>query len=955
MRLIRSNNASRESESLTPASLFEAKYDWLMRWAMHFAQNDRAAAEDLVQDAFVRLMNSWPRIKDSILESEPVLYSYLRYAYLTEIRRGRRFKIEQLALIEFDDVRLSLKEERTSDPIEVQDDLRRIVAYLCWRKRSAKSASILLLRFFHGYFVEEITRIAVSRRGVVDELLRTAREEVKAYLADPSRVEIMRLGKPPEVMPRQVAVPEERFAEELRHTIFEARTGLCLDRNLWMRHYGVSEPKPVPCELLAHIVSCERCLEAVHSGNGLPPLAQRSQDGIFGVKRRAHRASGPIAPATKEEIRRSIAGGMERFRQLYEHHPRGLMVVVNGDVLAMRDVNSATSELKVQVGSEKTLDIVEVVSEQNIPLLTLYVASVPLEASPEQCQEVALSDDRKLELRLRYTGEGAVIEVHYNDPTFLLAAGGATAMDSGPEDAEAFTDSTVAVDVRPRRRSWWRRFLDRATSMELPEMNPMLATAMLCAMAAVVFLILSLRTSSVMKADELLRRAATSENALAQSGANGVVVQGVRIQTPRLKVERTLYRDVQGKRRLKDRKLSQEDASLRAELEALGISWNDPLSADSFRDWYDHASVLRDVVRRPEKGLLTLIATMAEGSIAKESLTVREADFHPVERTVELRNAGTVEIAELNYSVLPWSSVNPDLFEAVSDVGPVSGKNLHASVLPHLPRLLSPVEIDEAELGARLVLNRLHLDANDRLEVVRQPGGVRVQGVVENSEEKHQLQAQLYMVSNVSASIQTIQEMAARPAAASDVTSIRQSSAAAVPELSALEQYFAQRGMDRTAAGVSVQEFVLSSFTVKRQSEQIAELMNRFSSSVTLSDEARTELSELLIQHKAALLDALGREDRQLTALQLIPHSVTAARENLPGNAEMLHGIAEHNVALCAELISEGNPSPRSAQEIAPQLADSIAQLRAVVLQISAAAQLYTPSSGSPATTNQNK
>ena len=269
MRLIQSNLLSRDSASLTPASVFENKYDWLLRWAMHFTQNDRHAAEDLVQDTFVRLIVSWPRIKDNLDQAEPFLYSTLKYAHLMESRRGRRFKFQNLALIEFDDLRLSLKEENDADPIEVQDDLRRIVAYLCWRKRSAKSASVLLLRFFHGYFAEEIVRIALLKRNVVDKLLSIAREEVKAYLADPARVEIMRQGRPPEVMPRQVAVPAHHFAEELRNVIFEARTSPCLSRDQLARHYQGSAPKAITCELLAHIVSCKRCLEEMHYGNDL--------------------------------------------------------------------------------------------------------------------------------------------------------------------------------------------------------------------------------------------------------------------------------------------------------------------------------------------------------------------------------------------------------------------------------------------------------------------------------------------------------------------------------------------------------------------------------------------------------------------------------------------------------------------------------------------------------------
>jgi RNA polymerase sigma factor (sigma-70 family) len=968
MRLVRSNSAANDPTALTPASVFETKYDWLMRWAMHFAQNDSTVAEDLVQDTFVRLMNSWARIKDNITEVEPVLYSYLRYAFLTEIRRGRRFCFEELALIEFDDLRLSLKEEKSADPIQIQDDLRRIVAYLCWRKRSAKSASVLLLRFFHGYFPDEIARIAGLRRGPVNELLRVAREEVKAYLVDPSRVEIMRQGRPPELMPTRAAVPPDRFAQELRKIIAEARTGPCLDRDQWLRCCNANPPKPLSSELLAHLVSCEHCLEIVRSHNGLPPLSQRSEDQASSLKRRSRRSSGQLAPASKDEIRRVIAGGMERFRQLYQHHPRSLSIVLDGDVLAKRDVSSANCELLIQTGSERALSVVEVVSEQNIPLLTFFVGAVPPQAPPEQRHEVALSDGRKLELRLEFTAEGAVIEVFYHDPALLVnahdAARSSLEADAASEELIAEAPRTGAPSaavpkedpsvVPPsRRRSWWRWFRSRVTGMEFPAMNPMLATAVVCAIATVVLFVLSVRNASVMKPGEMLQQATVSEIKEAQSGP-GVVVQTVRIQTPRRKIERTIYRDIQGRRRAREQKLDQADESLRAEVEANDIPWNDPLSVASFRDWHDRAAVERDVVKRPEKGLLTLTSTVAEGRIVSESLTLRESDFHPVKRTVELRDAGTIEIAELNYNVLPWSSVNPDLFE--SDLGPASalGKGVRPSLRLLLPRILSPMEIDEAELSARLVLNRLHLDGTDRIELVRQPDGVEVKGVVADGATQHQLQEQLHTVPHVTASILTVAQMAARPAAASDVTSISQSSVSTASAPSALERYFVERSMDRSAASDPMRELVDSSFMAKHESEQIADLLRRFSSSETLSGNVRSELSELLIQHKSALLAALAREDRQLLTLQLVPRPVDAATDAL-GTLDALEGAAERNFVLCTELTSENSGSSRSAQAISAQLEDSIAQLRAVVLHISAAAQLSVPSPGSSINATQNK
>ena len=87
----------RQDLEQTLERMFTAKYPWLLRWALHFAQNDTAAAEDLVQETFVRILV----LKDALCDVdniEPLLYSHLRYAYLTERRRGRNHSFQSLAV-----------------------------------------------------------------------------------------------------------------------------------------------------------------------------------------------------------------------------------------------------------------------------------------------------------------------------------------------------------------------------------------------------------------------------------------------------------------------------------------------------------------------------------------------------------------------------------------------------------------------------------------------------------------------------------------------------------------------------------------------------------------------------------------------------------------------------------------------------------------------------------------
>src|SRR6201999_3377303 len=94
----------------------------------------------------------------------------------------------------------------------------------------------------------------------------------------------------------------------------------------------------------------------------------------------------------------------------------------------------------------------------------------------------------------------------------------------------------------------------------------------------------------------------------------------------------------------------------------------EPLSASGYQDWHDRQRVRQDEIARAGKHLIRLTTTIPSGSIATQSLTVRDTDFHPVARTVAFRDSETVEIAEVSFQVLPWAAVDTSLF--ASDEGP---------------------------------------------------------------------------------------------------------------------------------------------------------------------------------------------------------------------------------------------------------------------------------------------
>jgi RNA polymerase sigma factor (sigma-70 family) len=269
----------RENSKATLDSMFAAKYPWLLRWAMHFVQNDRAAAEDLVQDTFLRILSLHDEVSN-LDDIEPLLYTHLRFAFLTERRRGLSQTFLGLGTIDFDTFAASLRTPVSTkfDQIEAQNELRKILAFLLWRRRSAKFASIFLLRFFHGFSPEEIAPICLISRHSVDLALGYAREELKTYLVNPSKLHVLRRGSVPEYKPFNIAIPSCDFEKDLLQSIFNSSCGTCPSSAFFERHYHTLNLRPLESDLLAHIVSCKVCLykvtqflwgtAATHSFNG---------------------------------------------------------------------------------------------------------------------------------------------------------------------------------------------------------------------------------------------------------------------------------------------------------------------------------------------------------------------------------------------------------------------------------------------------------------------------------------------------------------------------------------------------------------------------------------------------------------------------------------------------------------------------------------------------------------
>src|SRR5713101_5970835 len=151
---------------LTHEDLFIERYQKLFVWALQMTGNDRELAEDLVQDAFIQF--TFTRSDLAVVRNlDAYLYGLLRNLHLSQVRRSARSRLQPISIVDYESAEMGLCSADARDQIRAQDELRQVCHYACVRKDTAWVGSVLILRFFHGYYPSEIAR-----------LLRTTRKSV---------------------------------------------------------------------------------------------------------------------------------------------------------------------------------------------------------------------------------------------------------------------------------------------------------------------------------------------------------------------------------------------------------------------------------------------------------------------------------------------------------------------------------------------------------------------------------------------------------------------------------------------------------------------------------------------------------------------------------------------------------------------------------------------------------
>lgn len=455
----------------------------------------------------------------------------------------------------------------------------------------------------------------------------------------------------------------------------------------------------------------------------------------------------------------------------------------------------------------------------------------------------------------------------------------------------------------------------------LPDMNPTFATAMVLAFASVVCIFVWLQQGKPsITSNTLLVRAETWDSA-SPSSAEGVIRQRIGIKTPKQRVYRTIYRDTRGQRHTRPQTLSYDDEQLKNTLASAGVTWDAPLSATAYQDWHDRQRVRQDTIQQSGKNLI-LTTTVPDGFIAEQSFTVRNSDFHPIQRTVVFRDRGTIEIAELEYQVMPWNEVSTSFFEVPGIAHPDQPVLMQPSLVPHLPSVVSGAELDEAELSIRLVLNQLKADTGEQIQIERGPQRVSVKGLLETDERKNQLQRELDTIPNVSVSLLSMEELSkhAEPAAAVSDGPAPYTKAQPSP----LETFYLGRGNNISTVSDISEKLMNHALTIDQESRAITSLMTRFGSDVKMTDLASATLSELIFSHREQLLQALRQEQDLLEKIQPDAMSPVAPA----GKAVSLVAASSRNLSLCKELTLGGSSPSRSTDSILSDLRDALEEVR---------------------------
>jgi RNA polymerase sigma factor (sigma-70 family) len=397
--------------------VFINSYARLRGWAIQIARQDQELAEDLLHDAFIQFTSAQPEL-NSINNTEAYLYGVIRNLHLSYLRKKTRRDKFTPSIIDFETMRLGLKSAKFLDNFQAQEQLKRICYFLCLRKESSKSASVMIIRFFHGYFPVEIAQVMRANSQVVKVRLNTARNEAKSVIEDAQIIQTIEKRISPELLVKQSFKSNVDLTIALREMIFRSTNGVCLSDGELEEIYFSDEKETIETKTLAHLVSCRRCLDKVNILLNLLPLSDRYSVDFIGKDN-----GGPGNPSgngggMSEDLNEKVLLNMRRAsKEVFDHEPRELFLSINGDVKKSQRIEKNLTRLNAK--TNEPLEFIEIFSEQNVRLAFLsFTEDSAVAAKAEQKFEFPFSDERCLSLNLKKNASQFVLKVVFDDPHY---------------------------------------------------------------------------------------------------------------------------------------------------------------------------------------------------------------------------------------------------------------------------------------------------------------------------------------------------------------------------------------------------------------------------------------------------------------------------------------------------------------------------------------------------------
>ncbi len=792
--------------SASHEELFIEQYDRLLRWALQLTEHDRELAEDLLHDAFIHFTTlTQPDLK-TIRNLDGYLYMMLRNLHISQERRSSRARFQQLSIVEYESAATGLRTIDSRDVIRVQDELRRVCRYACARKEKAKLASVLILRFFHGYYPSEIAQILRSPRAAIDKWLQLARAEAKLALSDTEVLKFKDAEPAVDFMPASFARSVEDLLRELRQTIFQARQGECFQAGEVSEFYQKKESAPLNCERLSHAVSCEQCLNEINHMLKLPPLSERYPTDSIGKdtsSKGGPGGEGGSGTGSREGLRKNLGKYRGRARA-FEHHPQELCVSVNGYIQGSHKVSSELSEFDLSANLADEVSFVEVFSEQGIRLLLLNAEEPPPEGSDTQSSRANLSDGRSVDLTLKYRSSWPTLHLVYCDPTFKAVE----AVDVAALEQGSYRIESSSIDAKKRTKPSTVRLLPRSLLERLRRprfdslvfFRPATVTAVLALLAVAVFLLVSLHRSAgpTLVAASLLQQSAVNDEAIA-ARPDQVLHRTINFEERRVGQAAGSSSDVIARRKIEIWRSGEKGITARRLYDDRGqLIAGDWRRADGVQTIYHHGTrpqlqlapekrsgqtaisfenvwqidmAARDfssLIGNPERakveerGNTYVISSESVksadssdasvvDSIISASLVLNRVNLHPIEQTLVIRQgneAREYHFVETSFEQKAKDAVAPNVFAPEPEFlssNKLETPNSKVETNSPGPRSLTPaVATAEDEVEVLRLLNQAGVFLRDQVSVNRSPGGqLIVSGIVENDERKRQITSAL--------------------------------------------------------------------------------------------------------------------------------------------------------------------------------------------------------------------